>query len=87
MSVNEKLVPAVGVAVAVARVSLLAGAADTIRFAVVEMALTASEAVSVCEPALIRVAVKLRCPPARVESGGSTTLADVSLLLKWTVPP
>ena len=84
---NEKLVPAVGVAVAVARISLLAGAAVTIRFAVVEKALAASEAVSVCAPALIRVAVKLRCPPARAESGGSTTPADVSLLLKWTVPP
>ena len=78
--------PQVGVLVEVASTSLLAGAALTVTFAVDEKLLAASDAVSVCGPALIRVAEYVPRPLVRVELGGSTTPDDVSLLLKCTVP-
>ena len=83
---NAKLVPAVGVVVAATTSSLLAGAATTVTPAVATKALAASEAVRFCAPALISVAEKLRVPLVSVESAGSTTPVDVSLLLKCTVP-
>src|SRR5207248_11187287 len=86
-SSDLKLVPAVGVVVAAARMSLLAGAALTVRLAVAEKPLVASDAVSVCAPALMSVAAKLRWPLVKVEFAGSTTPAELSLLLKCTVPP
>ena len=86
MSVKAKLVPAVGVAVAVAMVSVLAAAAFTVRLAVMLNPLTASEAVNDCGPALISVAEKVPWPAVSVELGGSSTAGDVSVLLKWTVP-
>src|SRR5439155_7955023 len=63
-----------------------AGAAWTVRPAVAERALAASDAVSVCDPAPISVAEKVPWPLVRLESGGSTTPIEVSLLLKCTVP-
>ena len=84
---KAKLVPAVGVVVAVARMSLLAEAGLTVKSAVAEKAMAGSPAVSVCIPALISVAEKLPWPPVRVELGGSDTPDEVSLLLKRTVPP
>ena len=58
----------------------------TARFAVVESWLAASDTVRVCGPLRIRVAEKVPWPLVKVESTGSTTPAEVSLLLKWTVP-
>ena len=86
VTVKPKALPAVGVAVAAARISRLAGAASTVSGAVVERLFAASDAVSVWPPARIKVAEKLPCPLINVESGGSTTPMAVSLLLKWTVP-
>ena len=83
---KAKLVPAVGVVVAATMTSLLAGAATTVTLAVATKALAASEAVRFWAPALISVAEKLRVPLVSVESAGSTTPVDVSLLLKCTVP-
>ena len=82
-----KLFPAIGPAVAVVRTSLLAGAAFTVKLTVAVNPLAASDAVNVCAPALISVAEKLPWPLVSVESAGSTTAADTSLLLKCTVPP
>ena len=59
MTVKEKPVPAVGAVVAGTMMSLLAGAAFTVRLAVLVSALAASDAVSDCAPALISVAEKL----------------------------
>ena len=83
---NEKLVPAMGAAVAVARASLLAGAAATVSPAVPERELGISAAVRLCGPALISVAEKVPCPLVNVESGGRITPDETSLLLKWTLP-
>ena len=85
VTLKEKRLPAVGVAL-VASASVLAGAAFTLGLTVVEKLLVASDAVSVCGPALIRVAEKLPWPLVSLESGGRTTPAEVSLLLKCTVP-
>src|SRR2546428_213721 len=84
---EEKVLPAVGVLVEVAITSLLAGAALTVTFAVAEKPFTASDAVSVCGPALISVAEYVPRPLVSVELGGSTTPDEVSLLPKCTVPP
>ena len=83
---KEKLVPAVDADDELERTSLLAGAATTVRLAVAEKPLAASDAVRLCGPALIRVAEKLRVPLVNVELAGSTTPDEVSLLLKCTVP-
>src|SRR5207248_7660696 len=85
-SSDLKLVPAVGVVVAAARMSLLAGAALTLRLAVAEKPLVASDAVSVCAPALMRVAEKLRWPLVKVEFAGSTIGGEVALLPECVVP-
>ena len=82
----EKPVPAVGELVAADRIKRPAGAAVTVRLAVVERAFAVSDAVSVCAPDRVRVAEKLPCPFVRLETGGKTTPIPVSLLLKWTVP-
>ena len=58
----------------------------TVRLAVAESELAASDAVRVCGPDVISVAEKLPWPLLRVESGGSTTPAALSLLLKCSVP-
>ena len=58
----------------------------TVRLAVAENVPAVSDAVSVWLPAFTSVAVKLPLPPVSVVSGGRTTPADVSLLLKCTVP-
>ena len=76
--------PAVRVVVEVFIASVLAGAGLTVTLAVDEKPLAASEAVSVWDPALVRVAEKLRRPLVKVELAGS--VADGSLLLKCTVP-
>ena len=86
VTVKEKPEPAVGVAVAALSASLPAGAALTVWFALAERRLAASEAVSVSGPALASVTEKVPWPLVSVESGGSTTPAVVSVLLKWTVP-
>ena len=86
VTVSEKLLPAVGVAVAGARTSRLAAAALTESDVVVARLLAASEAVRLWDPALTSVAEKVPCPLVSVESGGSTTPVERSLLLKWTVP-
>ena len=62
--------------------SWLAGAGFTVRFAVVVRLLAASETVSVCGPVRTSVAENVPWPLVRVESAGSTTPAEVSLLLK-----
>ena len=79
---KEKLWPAVGAAVAVARTSWPAGAAFTVRLAVADRLLAASDALSVCAPALISVAENVPSPLVRVASRGRTTPDEVSLLLK-----
>ena len=81
-----KPLPAVGVAVAVVSTSAAAEAGFTVRLAAAVKLLAASDAVSVCAPALISVAEKVPWPLVSVESGGRFTAALVSLLLKWTVP-
>ena len=50
-----------------------AGPGTMVRFTVVDSESTASEAVSVCAPARIRVAEKVPEPLASAESGGRTT--------------
>ena len=65
---------------------MLAGAALTVRLAVAEKEFAESEAVRLCDPALIRVAEKVRWPLVSMELGGRTTPDEVSLLVKWTVP-
>ena len=66
--------------------SWLAGVGFTVRFAVVDRLLAVSETVSVCGPVWISVTEKVPWPLVSVESGGRTTPAEVSLVLKWTVP-
>ena len=86
MTLNEKLVPAVGV-VPLERTSLVAVAARTVTLSVpVIVAVTVSRPVIVCAPALMSVAESVRWPFVSVESAGSTTPAEVSLLVKCTVP-
>ena len=78
--------PAVALAGAV-RLRLAAAAARTLLVSVpVMLAVAASVAVMVCAPALMSVAEKVPWPLVSVESAGSTTPAEVSLLVKWTVP-
>ena len=86
VTVNETGLPAVALELPLARTSLVVDAAVTLRFPVVERLLAASDTVRVCGPLRIRVAEKVPWPLAKVESAGSTTPAEVSLLPKWTVP-
>ena len=86
VTVKPKLLPAVGPAVAVAKISLLAGAAFTVRPTLADSRFAESDAVSVWGPALISFAEKLLWPFTSVELTGSTTPDEVSLLLKCTVP-
>ena len=83
---TAKPLPAVGVAVEGVSSREAAEAGLTVRLAAAMKLLAASDAVSVCAPALIRVAEKVPWPLVSVESGGRVTPALVSLLLKWTVP-
>ena len=46
-----------------------------------------SDAVIVCGPAVMRAAENVPWPALKAASGGSTTPVDVSLAVKWTVPP
>ena len=61
------------------------GRTETLRFPVI-LEVTLSVAVIVWAPALMSVAENVRWPFVKVESAGSTTPEDVSLLVKCTVP-
>ena len=62
-------------------------AATTLIVAVaVRVGATVSVAVTVCAPALVSVAEKVPWPLVSVESAGSATPEEVSLLVKWTRP-
>src|SRR5687767_5578480 len=63
------------------------GASDTVTLRLpVIVIVTVSVPVMVCDPAVVRVAANVACPSVSVESAGSATPADVSLLVKWTLP-
>jgi len=87
VTLNEKLVPAVGVLVLVVRMKRVALAAFTETLSVpVMLGFVASAAVIVCEPAVVSVAENVPWPFANVESAGRATPAAVSLLVKWIGP-
>jgi len=86
VTLNEKLVPAVGVA-PLERTSLVAVAARTVTLSVpVIVAVTVSRPVIVCAPDLMSVAASVACPFESMVSAGRTTPVAVSLLVKCTVP-
>ena len=60
--------------------------AFTARDTVVDRELAESDTVTVCGPAVANVTEKVPWPLVNVESAGSRTPGEVSLLLKWTVP-
>ena len=86
LTVKGKLDPAAAVPGAPVSASWLAGAAVTARLTVLERLFARSDTVRVCVGARIKVAEKAPWPSTRVESGGRTTPAVVSVLAKWMVP-
>src|SRR3989442_9432073 len=80
------LLPAGAVVTLRASTRVLAGAALSVRLAVVDKLLAASVTVRVCGPARIKVTEKVPWPLVSGESAGRVTPLEESLLLKWTVP-